>query len=89
MTEKFTVILTTSEAGGFVAECPSLPGCYSQGETREEALENIHEAIELVLETRTAEGITAPLVPVEVTEVRLAVNGQTAGLLRCRSYQSI
>ena len=39
------IILTPAEEGGFIAECPSLPGCISQGETREEAVENIKEAI--------------------------------------------
>ncbi len=38
------------EAGGFVVTCPSLPGCYSQGDTVEEALDNIKEAIQLCLE---------------------------------------
>ena len=38
------------EAGGFVISCPSLPGCYSQGDTVEAALENIKEAILLCLE---------------------------------------
>jgi predicted RNase H-like HicB family nuclease len=75
MTRKFVVILTESEVGGIVAECPSLPGCYSQGETREEALENIREAIELSLETRETEGLPTQVVPVEVAEVQLAVNG--------------
>jgi predicted RNase H-like HicB family nuclease len=37
--------------GWIVAECPVIPGCISQGRTREEALENIREAIELCLET--------------------------------------
>ncbi len=39
------VIVYTGEDGYFVAECPSLPGCISQGETREEAIANIKEAI--------------------------------------------
>ena len=38
------------EAGGYVVTCPSLPGCYSQGETVEESLANIREAIELCLD---------------------------------------
>jgi len=38
------------EAGGYVVTCPSLPGCYSQGDTIEEALANIREAILLCLE---------------------------------------
>ena len=44
------VILTPDEDGGFVVECPVIPGCISQGDTREEALANIREAIELYLE---------------------------------------
>ena len=39
------VIVYSGEDGYFVAECPSLPGCISQGETREEAVANIKEAI--------------------------------------------
>ena len=38
------------EDGGFVVTCPSLPGCYSQGDTLDESLANIREAIELCLE---------------------------------------
>jgi len=44
------VILEPSEEGGYTVIVPSLPGCVSEGETREEALENIREAIELYLE---------------------------------------
>ncbi len=44
------VLLEPDETGGYVAICPSLPGCYSQGETIEEAMENIGEAILLCLE---------------------------------------
>lgn len=46
----FKVVLEPDESGGFVVSCPSLPGCYSQGETVEEALKNIEEAILLCLE---------------------------------------
>jgi predicted RNase H-like HicB family nuclease len=45
---KLQVVLEPSEEGGFTASVPSLPGCISEGETREEALRNIREAIELV-----------------------------------------
>ena len=44
------VILEESEEGGYTIYAPSLPGCISEGETKEEALENIKEAIELYLE---------------------------------------
>ncbi len=47
---KIRVVLEPSEEGGFTAVVPSLPGCISEGETRDEALANIREAIELYLE---------------------------------------
>lgn len=47
----FKVILEQQEEGGYAAYVPSLPGCFSQGETVEEAETNIREAIELYLET--------------------------------------
>lgn len=46
----FKVIITRDEDGVFVATCPSIPGCHSQGMTYEEAEANIKEAIELCLE---------------------------------------
>ena len=45
------VILWPGEDGWIVAECPVIPGCISQGQTRQEALDNIREAIELCLES--------------------------------------
>ncbi len=47
---RFKVVLEKSEEGGYTAHVPSLPGCISEGETQEEALKNIQEAIELYLE---------------------------------------
>ena len=47
---KVKVILERGEDGYIVARCPSLRSCWSQGKTREEALKNIREAIELYLE---------------------------------------
>jgi predicted RNase H-like HicB family nuclease len=47
---KLRVVLEPSEEGGFTATVPSLPGCISEGLTREEALRNIQEAIDLYLE---------------------------------------
>jgi predicted RNase H-like HicB family nuclease len=49
---KFTVTLDRDEDGAGVVECPSIPGCISQGTTKEEAIENIKEAIQLCLEVR-------------------------------------
>lgn len=56
----FKVILEPDETGGYVVSCPSLPGCYSQGETVEEAMKNIEEAILLCLEDMEAEGEKIP-----------------------------
>ena len=68
---KYRVLIEQDEDGVFVAEVPSLPGCISQGETREQAVENIKEAIALYLESLAAHGepvpqpITEELVEVE------------------------
>ena len=47
---KFKIVLEKSDEGGFTAYAPSLPGCISEGNTEEEAVKNIHEAIELYIE---------------------------------------
>lgn len=47
---KLKIILEKSDEGGFTAYVPSLPGCISEGNTEEEAIKNIQEAIELYLE---------------------------------------
>jgi predicted RNase H-like HicB family nuclease len=57
---ELVVILKPGEDGYVVAECPALPGCVSQGRNREEALENVREAIELCLESREEEGWQLP-----------------------------
>ena len=57
----FKVFLERDEEyDGYVVVCPSLPGCYSQGHTIEEALANIREAIELVLEDMQETGEPIP-----------------------------
>ena len=48
---KYRVIIEQDEDGVFIAEVPSLPGCISQGKTRQEALINIKEAIDVYLES--------------------------------------
>lgn len=67
---KFVTTLDRDEDGIGVAECPSIPGCVSQGETREEAIGNIREAIALCLEVRAERGL--PLT-VETQQVEMAV----------------
>ncbi len=54
---KFATVLDRDEGGMWIAECPSIPGCVSQGKTREEALANIKEAIALCLEVRAGRGM--------------------------------
>lgn len=50
------VTLERDEDGVWVVECPSIPGCVSQGQTKSEALANIREAIELCIEVRAEQG---------------------------------
>jgi predicted RNase H-like HicB family nuclease len=54
---KIIVTLERDETGMIVAECPSIPGCISQGKTEEEALANIKEAVQGCLEARAASGM--------------------------------
>ena len=49
--QRFTIVIEADEAGGYYALCPTLPGCYSQGETLEETKRNIQEAIQCHLES--------------------------------------
>ncbi|MFW5883531.1 MAG: type II toxin-antitoxin system HicB family antitoxin [Verrucomicrobiota bacterium] len=66
----FMVTLDRDEDGVWVAECPSIPGCVSQGENREQALANIQEAIALCLEVRSERGM--PLT-IETKQVQVAL----------------
>lgn len=54
------VVIYSGEDGFWVAECPSLPGCISQGETREAAIRNIKEAIEGYILVLQEDGLTVP-----------------------------
>lgn len=65
------VVLRPGEDGWMIAECPVIPGCISQGRTRDEALQNIQEAIALCLETADQESWTLPEA-YEVVDVALA-----------------
>jgi predicted RNase H-like HicB family nuclease len=57
---KLTIVLEEQEEGGFTVFVPALPGCISEGETREEAIENIREAIALYLESGENENLEYP-----------------------------
>jgi predicted RNase H-like HicB family nuclease len=60
MTKRFTVVLQQGEDGMIVASCPALPGVWTQGATRDEALANAREAIELALEGAREFGESVP-----------------------------
>lgn len=66
---KFTVTINRDEDGIWIIECPSIPGCVSQGKTKEEALSNVKEAIQLCLEVRAEKGL--PLT-IETKEVEVS-----------------
>ena len=57
---EYTVIVHGAEEGGYWVEVPALPGCFSQGETVDEALANVREAIELHVESLKEEGREIP-----------------------------
>jgi predicted RNase H-like HicB family nuclease len=65
----FIVTLEQDEDGVWIAECPAIPGCVSQGSTRDEAVENVREAILLCLEVR--EELEMPR-PREVRQIHVA-----------------
>ena len=58
--EKYAVVIHEDPEGGFWAEVPALPGCYSQGKTVSEAIANIREAIELCIEDLESRGEEIP-----------------------------
>ena len=75
---KLTVTIDRDEDGVWVVECPSIPGCVSQGHTKEEALANIREAIELCIEVRAELGM--PLT-IDTRQVEVALGKQSQSKL--------
>lgn len=70
MTLRFRVLIEQDEDGVYVAECPNLPGCVSQGKTRQEALVNIRDAIQGYLASLEKHGEPIPpAISEEVVEV--------------------
>jgi predicted RNase H-like HicB family nuclease len=67
---KLSVTVDRDEDGVWIVECPSIPGCVSQGKTKQQALKNIKEAIQLCLEVRAERGL--PLT-VETRQVEVLV----------------
>lgn len=69
---KFHITLEQGEDGFIIASCPALPGCYSQGKTREEAIANIKEAIKGYVASMRKHGEPLPTI-VETDEVEVPV----------------
>lgn len=65
---KFVITISRDEDGMYIAECPSIPGCISQGATEQEAEKNIQEAIKECLEVRAEKGM-----PLTVTTRQIEV----------------
>lgn len=65
----FNITIERDEDGVWIVECPSIPGCVSQGATKEEAIENIKDAIKICLEVRAERGM--PLT-IETRQVEVA-----------------
>ncbi|MCH9022075.1 MAG: type II toxin-antitoxin system HicB family antitoxin [Planctomycetes bacterium] len=63
---KFLVTAYQDEDGVYIAECPSIPGCISQGKTQEQAQENIRKAIKDCLEVRAEKGMPLTVATQEV-----------------------
>ncbi len=66
-------IVIEADADGFFVSCPALQGCYSQGDTYGEAIENIKDAIKLHIADRLAGGEEIPEVSVSLSTVEIAV----------------
>lgn len=75
MTEyKFAVVIEPCEEGGYFATCPALPGCHTEGETYEEVIQNIRDAIKLYIEDLQETGEPIPPDTWEtITIVKVAV----------------
>jgi len=69
---RYTVILEHESTGGYHAFCPALRGCHTQGDTVDEALANIREAIEVYLEDLKAGGEPAPVEDILIKPIEVA-----------------
>lgn len=71
-TYRFTIVVEQDEDGVYIASCPVLQGCYSQGDTYDEAVENLKDAIRLHIEARREVGEPIPI-EMAVDEVKVNV----------------
>jgi len=70
---RYTAIFETQPDGGYHASCPALPGCHSEGDTLEQAIENIREAIAVYLESLQAHGESFPIEDILIKPLDITV----------------
>lgn len=70
---RYAIIIEKASDGGYGAYVPDLPGCVSMGETKEEVIENIADAIRFHLEGMKAEGLPIPIPTTEAENLMLAI----------------
>ncbi len=73
VTRRYTIILDRQPDGGFHVYCPALKGCHSQGDSLDEAIDNMREAIEACLESIEAHGEPIPREELLIKPVEVAV----------------
>ncbi|MCL4558771.1 MAG: type II toxin-antitoxin system HicB family antitoxin [Deltaproteobacteria bacterium] len=69
----YTIILEKEEDGGYHAFCPSLPGCHTQGDTYDEAMDNIKEAVKLYIESLKANKGPIPAEDITIKPPKVAI----------------
>ena len=84
---RFNVTVDRDEDGVWIAKCPAIPGCVSQGKTRDEALDNIKEAIALCLEVRAEKGL--PLTDEQRAELDRRLDAYESDNIRGRAASEI
>jgi predicted RNase H-like HicB family nuclease len=70
---RYTAIFEAQPDGGYHAFCPALPGCHSEGDTLDQAIENIREAATVYLESMAAHGEALPVEDILIKPVDIAI----------------
>jgi predicted RNase H-like HicB family nuclease len=70
---RYTAILEAQAGGGYHASCPALPGCHSEGDTLDQVIENIREAIAVYLESLQAHGEPLPVEDIVIKPLDVAL----------------
>jgi predicted RNase H-like HicB family nuclease len=73
MTRRYTVVLEREEDGGYHTFCPALPGCHSQGDTLDEAVASMQEAMTLYIESLVAHNEPLPVEDILIKPMEVAI----------------